>query len=784
MKSLKKLFGVLLSFTLVFGTAAGCVNSVPNPDPPDPGPDVPPSPPTEEYYEYDYDAKHESSDRMLRFYSSDSGLDAFLNDYRERHMRDTEDRIHTHPVGAGSSAWKEWESMIGSWWDASPVNGTMSEFYSTKKWVTDWLKSPRQDKQGYVWADEGNAVDSWGMGWQFPSYKDGGQGWIFDTEGDTEGWSANSGVRLNVSGSLLRAETSSAVSKIELTSPVFNCSTTSMPFLQMNFAYNGKDSAFIDDLYVYYKTDKSEDEWSEDRKAAFSDFCTTGFEIGENDVNRQGFFFPMYLLKDWGWNNETSITQLKLVLQSESSKTFQGTISFDYITSDYDDRQALNPCNYIIAAKEICEFSQDEALLAQILPNARKAMNFLLEPLQGKNGLISTQYLVGHENDGLKGFGMGIGNGYWDVLAFPTVNLYCNISYYNALKAMSYLEGMAEHYNVSVPQVLTVGTDMKSSVVYGETSESLQSLSEKCKQSIQTTFWNEKTGRFHVGVRDFYEEIQDHGYLMFNEQVLASGIATEEQAKSVMQWINGERTVESDDSKGADIYYYEFAPRFNTAEIGSDFTWQYSAMFNGNVQNGGTALQLAYYDLVAQASVDKNASYNRLKNTQKWYEKVKAAGGKGWDFYHKYYDNYTNIGIQGGPSSGTIGVDYEFLEAALLFVAVPDAYFGLDTRCDNTLVLTPALPDAMKFWKMENLTFSGYYYDVSVGQYFVQVSGVNDYTEGSGSKDAALEIRMREPSFNYEVYLNGNKTTDYRTENGKIVLNVGFGNVKTEIKKV
>ena len=94
--------------------------------------------------------------------------------------------------------------------------------------------------------------------------------------------------------------------------------------------------------------------------------------------------------------------------------------------------------------------------------------------------------------------------------------------------------------------------------------------------------------------------------------------------------------------------------------------------------------------------------------------------------------NYTDIGIQGGPSGGTIGVDYEFLEAALLFAAVPDAYFGMDTSYDDTLVFQPSLPDAMDFWKMENLTFSGYYYDVSVGQFFVQISGVNEYREGQG----------------------------------------------------
>ena len=163
---------------------------------------------------------------------------------------------------------------------------------------------------------------------------------------------------------------------------------------------------------------------------------------------------------------------------------------------------------------------------------------------------------------------------------------------------------------------------------------------------------------------------------------------------------------------------------------------------------------------------------------------MKAAGGTGWDFYHKYYDNYTDIGIQGGPSGGTIGVDYEFLEAALLFAAVPDAYFGMDTSYDDTLVFQPSLPDAMDFWKMENLTFSGYYYDVSVGQFFVQISGVNEYREGQGSRNAKLEIRMPKPAFQFKVYLNNAETANYRLEDDQIVIETKFGNVKAEIKKI
>ena len=61
----------------------------------------------EVYEPYDYTAKHLSIDNVLRFYSSDNRLDAFMNEYFERHMRYDEDmRIHTFPVGGGQPVWK------------------------------------------------------------------------------------------------------------------------------------------------------------------------------------------------------------------------------------------------------------------------------------------------------------------------------------------------------------------------------------------------------------------------------------------------------------------------------------------------------------------------------------------------------------------------------------------------------------------------------------------------------------------------------------------------------
>lgn len=734
----------------------------------------------ERYEYYDYTAVHRSADRNLAFYSSDKGLDDFLNDYRARHMRDGEDRIHTHPVGAGGTAWKEWESMIGSWWDTSSENGTMTSQYATQDWIRRWLITPKQDKQGYIWADEGTELASWAMGWQFPDYNQGGAMWDFTKEGDAEGWSVSGG-NGEVRESCLVAVADGSSGTLEIISPETEIGTLVSPFLRMCFYFVPSGGCEIDDLYVYYKTEKSP-EWSEDKKVSFSQFCTTGYEIGGNTAVRSGYFFPMYLEEQWGASARKRVTGIRLSLKAKEGKKVSGTFVLDYVGSDFDDRQPLNVCNYIIAAKKMCEYSRDTELLNAVLPRARRAMNFLLNQLRGKNGLIDTDYLSGHYNDGLKGTGTGLGNGYWDVLAFPKVNLYCNISYYNALNAMAYLEEMSGSYNAENREVYTVNAAMNGTDRYEETAESLKKLAETCKIAVRKTFWNEKTGRFHVGFRDEENTVQDHGYAMFNEQVVASGLATEEQTRSILSWLDGTRIVEGDNSKGEDIYRYEFAPRFNTEEIGSDFYFGYSASFDGNVQNGGTALHLAYYDLVARAARDKNDSFGRLKKIQSWYEKIKAAGGSGWNFYHAYYDN-TSVGIQGGQSSGVIGVDYEFLEAALLFAAVPDAYFGLGTRADGTLTVSPAFPDGLDYWKMENLTYGGYYYDLSVGKYFAEISDVAEYKEGSAVAGTKAEISFRKPSFDFVIYLDGKQTSDYRTEGDRVIVTFAFRSAKVEIRE-
>lgn len=750
----------------------------------------PPEPPKDLYAAVDYTSEHMSDDYMVSFYSSVEGLGEFLNEYRERHMRYNPDtRVHYHPVGKSESAWKEWDSMIASWWDASTEYGTFStsgnDNYATKDLLDNWLRTCVQDRQGYIWADNGAALRSWGLGWEFPNSYDGkSSGWYADfaTAGNFEGFTVSGGTA-TVNASLLTVSALQAP-QISIESGTVSIAPLWSPFLKINFSLIPGANCNVKDLYLYWQRE-GDTGYSEEQKVSFKDFCTTGTTLGNKRIESQGFFFPMYLHEKWGWDEGKKITKLKLVFAADSN-TLTGNFALDYVATDYDDRQANNVCNYIIAAKNMCAYSQSTELLSAVLPKARKAMNFLYHQLEGSTGLISTEYLCGHDNQGTNTPGYGMGDGYWDVLAFPDVNLYCNISYYNALVAMTFLEQMAAHTNTSVAAVSTLNSDMSGNLPYTLTAESLATLAQTCKSKIRTEFWNEKTQRFHAGVRSD-GVVQDRGYLMFNEQLIAAGVPTEEQTKLVMQWINGEREVKSDNSRGEDIYYYGFAPRFNTRAIGTDFYWDFSSSWNGNIQNGGTGLHLAYYDMAAQAKVSPDKAYEKLAVLQKFFEDAKEAYEKsGLDdpaqFYRPYFLDRLML-VQGGGTSGNIGVDNEFLEAVIVLCAMPDVFFGMQPKYDNTLVIEPLFLSEPDWLRVENITYGGYYCDVAASRLFVELSEVYSMDNDSAVAGAKVELRLSEPDFDYKVLINGEISNDYTVVDGKVVVKADFDDIRLEIRK-
>lgn len=755
---------------------------------------------------YEYTPQHYSMHGRLAFYSDDTRLDNFLNEYFERHMRYSDLRVHEFPVGGGQPVWKEWESIIASFWDASVRNlGS----YSTNVFLENWLRlkyMSRQDRQGYISTSTGVSSDDWGQGWAFPEYKHnrlGGYGAEFASESETENWIAGTDTTVGYNTvssegymtlSAKSAESISAETEIVNRKGGKGVDAFCSPFLHFSWKANLQNGteANVEDLYVYFRTGE-DDAWSEDKCMRYSEYASVTADFSSANGVSQGTFLPMFLNEKWGRDpiGNKKITALKFVLKAKEGTRLDGEVSFNFIRCDFDDRFGDNCGQYIAAAKNYLGYKQDTELLKEVLPVARGAMQFYLTCLDGAaNGVIDNSYLVGHFNAGAEKNGAGISDGFWDAISFPNVNLYSNLSYHQALKGMIYLEEMAEAAGVTVPETKVLGKDMKTEIVYSETVSTLREKLARCEEKMRELFWDNEKGRFYAGNYDSADGTpatggkMDYGFVLFNLQAVTDGVATEEQAEKIMEWISGERIVEGDDSTGSDLYKFRFAPRFSTKNNTTDNIWVVgqSKTWENGVRNGGAVMQTSYYDLISRTELlGGNDAFSRLKEIEAFYYDVRAfvtEDSSPRDFYRNYF-NSLGIGMQGAydgqDHEGPIGIDCEFYEAAILFASVPDAFFGLSPSPEGNLTVSPSFPDSLKFWRMENLYFAGSLYDLSVGKYFVQITNMKEETNRS------VTVKLSKPSASFRVYYNGTEIP-YTEEDGRIVVTIPFANGKVELK--
>ena len=126
-----------------------------------------------------------------------------------------------------------------------------------------------------------------------------------------------------------------------------------------------------------------------------------------------------------------------------------------------------------------------------------------------------------------------------------------------------------------------------------------------------------------------------------------------------------------------------------------------------------------------------------------------------------------------------LGLDYEFLEAEILITAIPTVFFGLSSTEYNVLNITPNLPSSLSYWKMENLAYADIYYDLSIGDNWVQINSIQG--DSTGLK---VCVTLDAPNGSFEVRQH-NRTltegTDYRVADGKVIITAPFVNGRIQI---
>ena len=747
------------------------------------------------------------SEETLHFASSDGDLDFFLNDFFKRHSGYVEngsrDKVNSAVAGVNSEEFfnHEWMSMSYYWYNSfEGYTDEKGNIENRIEGLREFLSTVPVDDYGYVWSSNDRVRDpqndvfvSQKMGWPFPNNETvDTKHWEFNS--GNESWSSN--ISASASGGLYGKSLSNHSSNITFMSNSFSSWSSNKictfyaPLLE--FEVRIDDATNIEDIYVWYSTSSSTS-FSEDKKLSVKDKAFLNYDLGNTTgAYNHILYLPMYAESAWGESTSTYLKQLKIEIILKSGKTISGNVALNYVRPTLDTRMSNNNSILISSLRQDYDFTGDLDYLQENITRARKAMNFLMQMYDSNRGLKRESYLVGHggTKQSLNWFGnasdesiaSSISQGYWDIMYMPEYDFQSNVYFYKALRDMAYLESVLAENNITVNESATVKTATRERTtgtcaysydlnVIADTV--LENLRKTTENTNHTGFWNATNGRFVAGYASGEGKWYDYGYVAWNLEAIYYGIATEEQATAIMNWLAAENN----------LYKYTFAPISNTVTGDADMlNGEYAAQGDKwvNCQFGGAIMYTSFYDLMARIdTLGADNAFDRLTAIQAWYEEVYnyyvANGTDPYDFYRYYYDN-KGIQCQGMGTAGAVGLDREFLESFLPVSAVAYGFFGIEANGD-TLTVAPQLPADLDYWKMENLAFNFVKYDLTIYENAIQLNNVRGDVDGL-TLTVALDYETGQ-----SVYVNGKKLqSGYTVENGKVFVTVAMGATIVEVK--
>lgn len=746
----------------------------------------------------------------LCYQSSDASFDAFINDYYSRHVRDNSSKaIGTMKQGT-RGWWYNASAKYNSFWNSTEecINGVnhleILQNYLDNCYITQYGSVNDQALMKYYYGNE-SRDQSYGIGWPFVSgQRTGNYSVEFKGEYNSEtekyvnntGWTVNGSETAGVfkgDGFWTYTFSGGEGESLVYESPELSVSTTYAPLFEIALSINELNaqsyfSSSIEDIVVWWKSEGND--WD---SMSYYDYALYNREITSNGLIRA--WFPTYLKDTWTGN----IEGLKVEIVPKDGQNLKIEVKVNYFALQTDTRLTTNNGYYVLAMEEYISNTGDVNMLKKHLNDMRKAVMFEIYALDGQSGLLKTDYIRGKTTSvvGPHKFGLQ-GNGWYDCNLTGTVNFEANVVFYESLLAMIDIENLANQMGVSAeapyivnPYPFRAGSQ---NIVWSYDQARLNGLANLVAATVRKDYtdgglWNPKTGRFAWAIFDENSldgskgEAMDYGHTEINLSAVIDGIADENQTKSIMSWIDGTRIVDGDNSQGEDIYFFQFAPRLHTKDAsGSSNSVVNLKKFGTDVQNGGSSIHAAYYDLLARNKVyGADNSFARFKKIQSWYEEVKSYGGDDSSFYRAYYtqkkietkDNqYT---LAGGGVVGAVGVDYEFFEASLLYATLPTIYFGIDCKDYKVLTVKPNLPSDLSYLKAYNFMFNNVVYNIKVTKNEVEISDVN--------KDATgLYINViLSGKEGKKVKVDGEKYNGFTYENGNYVVTIPFGNHTVKI---
>lgn len=538
------------------------------------------------------------------------------------------------------------------------------------------------DAEGYVSVQQHRGL-AHSDGWPFPTWQQaGGQGWHFSIVGDewardavglaatttVEGWSINGALVKGIdpeTGLTLRLTAAEAT----LTTPPFHCNAFVAPYLRIEWAGEGLPP----DASV-------EISWQREGELAFP----AGRGIAASIPASLAFVnLPLHCQPDY----VGSVTRYRIRVRGGAG----GTLRLKSLITAVDSRHPVTNPLFIIGAADSFLWTGDVDFLRVMMPRLRRALRFSRDELGLRVGRHVHVRWPGH--DGQSGItlseagekthwpGRGIGSNYWDLLPFGGHDAFATIQLELALRRLAELEAaVASHADWEIPKP----------AVDDLSAAELSMLAKEIRADFRRTFWNEERGRF-VGWIDSEGRAYDYGFTFLNLEAIARGLASPEQAKRILAWIDGERVVAGDTSVGADIYHWRFGPRSTTRRNIETYVWSWlrpeDIPWGGQVQDGGAVLGFSFFDVLARLETrGPDDAWRRLQAIVQWFGEVQAAGG-----YRAYYADSDRGTLQGSGIAGGLGCDREFMESLLVPHLLLEGFLGFEPTAEG-FNLAPHLP--------------------------------------------------------------------------------------------
>lgn len=558
-------------------------------------------------------------------------------------------------------------------WDAWLPQSTLWASREKRSQYLQSLSMRRIDRDGYVAMQQHRGM-AHSDGWPFPAWQQsGGFGFHFSTLHDVwaiqnfqlqpapsvDGWEVSGADSLGITpddGWKLRVTSED----MTLATPRVNCDTIVAPFLRIEWDCRGVTDRAKCSLQWQRE---GETDWSPDLSIRIDHPRDGGFHYLDIPLYRQA-----------GYTGR--LRRIRITVRGAAG----AELKIKSLISAIDTRHPITNSLFVRACADTYFWTKDPDFLRRNMPRIRRAIRFAIDEFDVVNQRHVFVPWVGH--DGRSGLvfdssgqktlrpGVGVGNNYWDLLPFGAHDAIATMYLVDALRAYAKLESAAE----------TI--EMRGVANDGMTSQEALELAESMRDDFRTRFWDPTRGRF-VGWIDRDGRRIDYGFTFVNLEAIHYGMASESQARDIMEWIDGKRLIPEDTSQGRDIYRWRFAPRATTKRNVETYTWVWSHPENiawgDQVQDGGAVLGFSYFDVMARLKTNgPDDAWARLREILAWFREVESEGG-----YRAYYAKPGRGLLQGGGPPGGLGLDQEFLESVLVPQVMLYGFLGFEPTAEG-----------------------------------------------------------------------------------------------------